>query len=189
MKFVINISTVISIIINIYLVYDWKKITVKQEEIDRFINKDRINKTTWTEGIRILQKKIKEKNPILVNKKYYYINTWAAFCAPCIKEMPLLDSLAGTLNKDVAYLFVTEMSDKSVSSIIKQREYNLKNFIFINNMNDFISAICNEQGIKTKIYPMQLIISRDGRLLNYSVGAFENLKESLKFVIEINKLN
>ena len=64
----------------------------------------------------------------------------------------------------------------------------IKNFIFLNDMSDFISAICNEQGVKGKSYPMVLILDNKGKVLHYSVGAYQNLKEAAEFSEMINKL-
>ena len=102
--------------------------------------------------------------------------------------MPWLDSIAGTLKKDVAYVFVSDLTDKAADNCIKNKKYDLKNFVFVNDMNDFISSICNEQKLKGRSYPMVLILDNKGKLLHYSIGAYENLKEAKDFEEMINKL-
>lgn len=190
MKWIIGIALLISIGANGYFVYD--EILVKENEahgklMSKAMGFD-LSKTTWKQGVERFKTKLKDRDKNLANKKYYYINTWAIFCQPCIKEMPWLDSIAGTLNKDVAYIFASDLSDKAANACIDRKNYHLKNFIFLNDMSDFISAICNEQGVKGKSYPMVLILDNKGKVLHYSVGAYQNLKEAAEFSEMINKL-
>src|SRR5207237_499362 len=126
--------------------------------------------------------KLKEKDKNLNGKKYFYINIWDIICQPCIREMPWLDSLAGTLKKDVAYVFVSDNDEEVAANCIKRKKYNSKNFVFLNGMNEFVSAICNEKGSKTKVYPTVLILNDKGKLLHYSTGAYENSKEAVEFL-------
>ncbi len=67
-------------------------------------------------------------------------------------------------------------------------EYKLKNFIFLNDMNDFISGICNEIKIKSKSYPMVLILDQEGKIYHYSVGTSENIAELKALATIIQKL-
>ena len=147
-----------------------------------------INKTTSTKGFESFITKLKEKDTTCANKKYYYVNVWTNWCSPCIKEMPLLDSLAGTLNKDVGYIFVSHISDEAANNCIKRNNYYFKKFIFLNDMNDFVSGICNELIIKTKVYPMVLILDQKGKIFHYSTGTCENsieLKELANIIQEL----
>ena len=68
--------------------------------------------------------------------------------------MPWLDSLAGELDKDVGYFFVSEMSDAAAENCFKGKNYKIKNFVFLNNMKEFVSALCKEK--KTNAWPTQL---------------------------------
>jgi thiol-disulfide isomerase/thioredoxin len=147
-----------------------------------------IDKITWSEGLKSFVSRLKAKDKTVARKKYYYVNVWATWCGPCVKEIPWLDSLAGTLKKDVGYVFVSDQSDKGVTDFIKRKKYNVKNFVFLNDMNDFVSGICNEKKITSKSYPMVLIIDNKGKILHYSDGAYGDVKEAKEFVDMINKL-
>lgn len=147
-----------------------------------------VNETTWKKGLESFFIKLKEKDKSIAAKKYFYVNIWTNWCKPCIKEMPWLDSLAGTFNKDVGYIFVSDISESLADSCIKRNRYNLKNFIFLNDMNDFVSGICNERGTRTKVYPMVLILGNKGKILHYTVGAYGNRNEAMEFVELIQKL-
>lgn len=190
MKWIITITLILSLAINGYFIFDEIQF-YKRKEHGKILNNaigGELSKTTWKQGLDIFASKLKEKDSTLLNKKYYYINVWTSFCKPCIKEMPWLDSLAGRLNKDVGYFFVTDMSEGAANQCIKRTNYKLKNFVFLNDMNDFVSAICNEKGTRSKIYPMVLILSNKGELLHSSNGAYESKREAAGFLELINKL-
>jgi thiol-disulfide isomerase/thioredoxin len=165
MKWFIYIALFISVGANSYFIYD--EIQVKQnEEFERLTNRamgGELSKTTWKQGLQLFTEKLKINNKALLNKKYFYINIWTNWCKPCIKEMPWLDSIAGTLNKDVGYVFMSDLPNKTAEECIKKKNYDIKNFIFLNDMSHFVDAICNEQGRKSKAYPMVLILSNDGK--------------------------
>lgn len=191
MKWLIRIALILSLAGNGYFIFDEVRFH-RNQGFGRALNKamgGELSKTTWKQGLEIFTSKLNESNKALLNKKYYYINVWTNWCIPCIKEMPWLDSIAGTLNrKDIGYVFVSDISDDLANSCLKRRNYHLKNFVFLNNMNEFVSAICNERGTKQKIYPMVLILSSKGELLHYSNGAYESTKEATEFADLINKL-
>lgn len=191
MKRILGIFVVLSFILNAYLIVDDIR-TTQILEFGQLVNKSMgigITKTKWSQSIKILQTKLKDEHRILSNKKYYYINIWTSWCAPCIQEMPWLDSIAGNLRKDVGYIFISDISDTVADKVIKRKKYKIENFILLNDMNDFVSGICNEQGITNKAYPMVLIMSNKGEVLHYSIGAYANKKESSRFADLINKLD
>ena len=143
----------------------------------------------WGKGLQMFNDSVKKKYPELKTKKYFYINMWAMFCHPCIKEMPWLDSLSGTIDrKDVAYIFLAGESDKATNSLIERKKFKIKNFVYLNNMNDFISSVYNEQKKKSVVYPTVLIIDAKGKIYHSSTGAFANRNEAKEFVDMINKL-
>lgn len=190
MKWILSISIVLSVSLNAYLIYDDVRHSYNQELV-RSVNRSmglEVNKTQWPQGLKMFQTKLKEKNKALVGKKYYYINIWTASCKPCIREMPWLDSIAGTLNKDVGYIFLTDMNNEVATNIIKNKNYDLKKFILLNDMNDFVSGICNERKTRNKVYPMALILSNKGEVLHFSTGAYSNKREAAGFAELINKL-
>jgi peroxiredoxin len=103
--------------------------------------------------------------------------------------MPWLDSLAGTIErKDVAYIFLANNSDKSTNDLLERKKFKIKNFIYLNNMEDFVSSVYNEQKKKSVVYPTVLIIDAKGKIYHSSTGAFSNFNEAKEFVDLIGKL-
>lgn len=190
MKWFLWIAILISVTANGFFMYDEICVKQNQEQGELFSRAmgPSQSKTTWEAGLKLFEEKIKKEHKTLADKKYFYINVWTSWCGPCIKEMPWLDSIAGKLKKDVGYVFVSDLTDKAAENCIKNKKYDLKNFVFINDMNDFISSICNEQKLKSRSYPMVLILDNKGKLLHYSIGAYENIKEATGFEEMINKL-
>lgn len=190
MRLIIRIAFVLSLVINGYFIFDESQF-YRNQEFGNTINRvmgGELTKTNWKQGLDIFTNKLKQKDSALLVKKYYYINVWTCWCKPCIREMPWLDSLAGKLSNDVGYFFVSELSDDAATECIKRKNYNIKNFIFLNGMNDFVSAICNEKGTKSKVYPMVVILSNKGELLHSSIGAYGNVRAAAAFTELINRL-
>ncbi len=147
------------------------------------------NAVSWGKGLEMFNDSLHIKFPEQAGKKYYYINMWAAFCMPCIKEMPWLDSLAGQIKrKDVAYIFLSNCTDKSTDDLLKRKKFNIKNFIYLGNLGDFISSVYKEQKKKTIVYPTVLIIDAKGKIYHSSTGAYGDFNEAKEFAEMIEKL-
>jgi len=112
------------------------------------------------------------QHPELAGKKYYYVNMWNAVCVPCIKEMPFLDSLAGTIgNNEVGYIYVTDDSEERQSNFFETHDRS-GNFAYLSDQNDFISAVCIEKNKGKKELPMHLVIDRSGKILYFKTGSY-----------------
>jgi thiol-disulfide isomerase/thioredoxin len=181
-----KILLAVSIGFNVFFV--WAVIRIHNNKVKSEEFGGVINHTTWTRGLESFVTKLKEKDESLANKKYYFINVWVTWCIPCVIEIPRLDSLAGTLNKDVAYVFVSDQTDKIISDCIKRKKYNINNFVFINDMNDFVSGICNERTVTEKSYPINLIADNKGNIYFFSIGTFETVQEVKGLASIINRL-
>ena len=144
---------------------------------------------SWGKGLEMFNDSLQKKFPEQAGKKYYYINMWAMFCGPCIKEMPWLDSLAGTIKrKDVAYIFLSNTSDKSTNDLLSRKKFRIKNFVFLGNLGDFISSVYYEQKRKTMLYPTVVVVDSTGKLCKFSTGAYENFEDAKEFVKMIESL-
>jgi thiol-disulfide isomerase/thioredoxin len=121
--------------------------------------------------------KLKQKYPNLPEKKYYYLNVWNTKCKPCIGEMPYLDSLAGVSKSDIAFVFITDDMDDLAEPFIERKGLKFNHSYRINDAIGMISGVMSEKKTKEKIYPMHAIISSDGDLLHYHIGANANGKD------------
>lgn len=94
--------------------------------------------------------------------KYVYIDLWASWCVPCIREIPHLKQLEEELqNKDVVFLSVS--IDRSEEAWRKKvAELQLKGNLLIDHGGKLANAM-NVKGI-----PFFIIYDRDGRLYKYN---------------------
>lgn len=93
--------------------------------------------------------------------KYVYIDLWASWCAPCIREIPDLKQLEANLeNKDVAFLSVSLDKDEAAWKR-KVDELSLKGDLLIDRGGKLAEAL-GVRGI-----PFFLIYDREGRLFKY----------------------
>ncbi len=185
MKHLLKIIFLLSLFINIYFIFI--KITLykaKQNFTVPFLIKDVSKK----DGVDFLMNRIRKENPKLLPKKYYLINIWDIMCAPCIKEIPILDSLAYNIQrKDIGYIFLTENGNKIIFDLIKRKKIKVDNFVFMNDANDYISSVLKEKNVKNKSYPIQLIINKNGEIKYFDGGVIKTSNDTTLINI-INKL-
>ncbi len=172
---------VLSFGLNIYYIIDYFEFVKRKKELEQIMNFNKeIKNISYKTGTDFLLHKIEQTNPIAFKKKkYYFISVWNVICVPCIKEMPLLDTLTENINNDnVGYIYATENGDKMITEFIKKRKLSLKYFTFINYADPFISALLKEKKLKNRQYPIQLIIDKFGKILYFKIGTIESANDS-----------
>lgn len=186
MKSIIKIGLPISLLLNIWFLY---KIYQNYQFRTTFSSHIfSVKKISLDSGTSYLLNRIKKEQPNLVNKKYLFINIWNIGCGPCIKEIPTLDSLSLKIKrKDVGFVFLTENGEKLIASFLKRKQINVQNFVYINDANDYISSILNSKGLKSKSYPIQIIIDKKGNIKYFSRDVVKSSKDSMLIKV-IDKL-
>ncbi len=117
---------------------------------------------------------LKAKNAHLLEKRYYYINIWSMACKPCLDEIPLIDSLLSSFTNQITYVMVSSHSNEAVSNFLKNKNIEMKNFVFLNEMIDFISGIYNEIEVKKQSFPLHVVLDKKGNCLAYLFGAIHD---------------
>ena len=125
----------------------------------------------YEDGLSYFRQRIQKSNPDLLHKKYYYFSAWNTRCKPCIQEMPLLDSIADSMSKKIGFIYLSDDSDKDINSFLKRKGITSRNFIFMNDMNTFISAMYKKKNITYKCYPSHIVTDSLGNILFFKQGS------------------
>lgn len=175
----IGLLLVISLIINLYLVKteldyrNWKKRT---SEAFSALN---INNSDFETELHKLFRGGRVK--------YYYIGTWASFCFPCIKEMPLLDSVISLNPGNITGYFVTDITPPEN----KYAGLKFRNFNFLYRQNNLVSAIHNKFNVGIKTYPLNLLVDTNFNVLFFTSKGMDrvNIKNLSTTVLNLEKIH
>ncbi len=96
--------------------------------------------------------------------KVIFLNFWAAWCPPCVGEMPEIQKLYNIYknNKNIQFLLVTNEPVQKAQEFIRKREYDFP---------VFSSVSATPSVFKSNVIPTTFIISKDGKILVNETGA------------------
>ena len=92
--------------------------------------------------------------------KIIVINFWADYCAPCIAEMPLLNTLKQQFNADTSIVFISACQSASNNCGLYAKQFN-----FITLQNKLGMQLINAAAIYR--YPTTIIINKKGVITHY----------------------
>lgn len=95
--------------------------------------------------------------------KKVFVNYWATWCAPCIKEIPSITRAEETLGDDYVFLLASDESIETIKEFLLDREFTGK---FI-KLNGYVGAI----GIN--VMPTSVMYNEDGEQIKSWEGSFE----------------
>ena len=99
--------------------------------------------------------------------KLLVLNVWASWCPPCRREMPSLERLSKSANRE--HIAVAGIStDESVNAV---REFVAKHSITFEIFTDTPSNVANTLGVR--VFPETLLISPDGKIAQRISGERE----------------
>jgi thiol-disulfide isomerase/thioredoxin len=106
--------------------------------------------------------------------KIVFINFWATWCAPCIKEMPSIDLAQNSLKeKDIVFLMASNEDTGEIEEFIKRRSYKF-HYVRLLNMEE----------LKVPALPTTHIYDEDGKLKFAETGARDwNEPDNLNLII------
>lgn len=73
----------------------------------------------------------------LNEKRFLFINFWATWCAPCIKEFPSLEEMTASLktnNINMKFIFVSEEEQKTQLNFLERKNYSLDFYSITDNL-------------------------------------------------------
>lgn len=109
--------------------------------------------------------------------KVVVINFWFIQCVPCVKEMPLLNDVAGNnKNKEVAFISITYDAQKEVAGFLQKHVFD---FETIADAGKLVSMY----GVS--VFPATVVLDKQGIIRFVKIGGFKRAKELQQ---EIDKL-
>lgn len=187
MKKILLVVFAISIVLNIYLTRQY--LIDKKKILTYLYDVKPVDKLT---GLKDFEDKLADSN-VFETKKYFLIQTWDTLTCDFEGKyayMKALDSIADNYKKyDLGFIFISEMDDESIEKYCKIHNMHFKNFIYINDANDFISSIFFQKKIKYKKHPAQFIMSKIGDIVYYKNTKFTDVTKDSLLISNLNKFN
>ena len=109
-------------------------------------------------------------------------------CKACSDEMPFLDLLPEKFDKNIGCVMVSSHSNEAVNNFLKSKAIEMENFVFVNEMIDFISGIYNEIEVKNQSFPLHVVLDKKGNCLAYLFGSFNDEVSAAPLINFINNL-
>lgn len=107
--------------------------------------------------------------------KYIYIDFWATWCGPCIKEFPRLKQLDGLYSKDKFEIIgiVGASEEDAIRKVIQKRGLSWKQI----HSDEIVDLY------QVKVYPTTFLISPDGKIIDKDLRG-EKLEKRLEELIQ-----
>lgn len=113
--------------------------------------------------------------------RFVVLNFWATWCAPCVKEMPSLDRLAGQTNGAVAVLAVSLDNDGLARVPAFFKKHKIKNLAML---ADHEKSVWRQ--LRPRALPLTLILNRKGEEIARVYG--DVMWDSPEMVAYVNSL-
>lgn len=100
------------------------------------------------------------------------LNLWATWCAPCKRELPMIESLLDEFEADGLRVLAVSMDDEqeTVETYVEENQLGLE-FAFDERGREFLSQFKPHGSLKTP--PETFLIDREGNIVQFWGGAFD----------------
>lgn len=144
-----------------------ERMRVSQESSIDLLKKEKAPELSFVSSIN--HKDSLAAEAIILNNKFTIVNFWATWCAPCLKEMPILEEFYRTnKNSKVGIIGFTDYKPRDndelakINSLIKK--LNISYPILIDSSKQVRSQY------KADILPATLLIDSKGEVIDYQIG-------------------
>jgi len=103
-----------------------------------------------------------------LNGKPTMINFWFTKCAPCIDEMPVLNTIYDQYKNDFNFIAITYESEEKVTAFLKKHPFKFKQLVDAQSFTD---------ALELRAYPLNLFLDANGILKYIENGIAYVMKE------------
>lgn len=105
-----------------------------------------------------------------------FLNFWATWCAPCIKEMPDIQKLYDDYGEKVSFLLVTDEENAKVQAFLQKKKFDLPVY--------FSKKIDIPEELTFKLIPTTYIIGRSGKIAEAETGAVDWNSDEIRSLLD-----
>lgn len=112
--------------------------------------------------------------------KVLFINIWATWCAPCIAEMPGIQSLYEEASSDVVFIMLSmDDSNEKAKKFIESKGFTFPVYLPASKVPEMLRA---------PSIPTTLVVNKEGMIISKKVGmAKYNTKKFKRFLEELSE--
>ncbi|WP_062697100.1 TlpA family protein disulfide reductase [Chryseobacterium indologenes] len=99
--------------------------------------------------------------------KKILVNFWATWCAPCRKEMPLLQSTYNQIKNEYVFIMISDEKPEVIKAFKEKEGYD---FVFVRSRESLKS--------KVGVFPTTFILDKLQNIKYTRAGAFDDMSES-----------
>lgn len=108
--------------------------------------------------------------------KVVFLNFWATWCGPCLKEMPDIQKLYDDYSDTVSFLLVTQEETAKVQTFLQKKDYTLP--IYCTDKTEI------PEEIASKSIPTTYIIGKSGKIARAETGAMDWNSEEVRALLD-----
>lgn len=108
--------------------------------------------------------------------KVVFLNFWATWCAPCLKEMPDIQRLYDDYGDKVGFVLVTEEDTAKVRTFLQKKNYTLP--MYFTNKADIPDELAS------KSIPTTYIIGKSGKIAKAETGAMDWSSDEIRSLLD-----
>lgn len=121
--------------------------------------------------------------------KYLYVDIWATWCVPCIKDFQYKDEIASFIDPEVQRLYISIDQQRFEERWKQSIKYNELKGYHVRANNELIEDIWNRIGGYKGAIPRYLLIDKSGKIFKSIAAGPGNKQELMKQIEEMISVN
>lgn len=134
------------------------------------------NKASFRDGLAVTTLDGEEIELNKYGDKVIFLNLWATWCAPCIKEMPSIEAVSKKFGGKVEFILASNEEMERIIKFKEKKPFDL-NYVFMNTSPESIGVYA---------LPATFIIGKNGEIAFEEKGSRDwNSEESINLINNI----